>query len=338
MRLAGALAARVRSGAKKAIGAALFVLCITALNAAQKPCQKPVWTANLADFKFRAFKLAKHPRNSLPKVWRTQQGAVFLSPEVIAVYQVLKGEAPLALTSRQESGGGGEFTLQIEFLDAKDGHVIHSMNAITSGSDFSGVSPTHDGKFIVRTGEVVRLYSKNFEELASKPLPLSHRARREWWRLAVTLSGRQIHVEHSEDFGYDEGAGFERELLDADSLQTMAVEQNTIAVHWPPKDADPEWGSKFPKSLIAKHSRLTSAMGAGSVIAGETWEERPNPLDLDLEPKGGRVVIYDDIQKQPCSIKIAEPLSGWYSMRLYAVSPTGDVAIIQGITLSLYHP
>ena len=182
------------------------------------PCQ-PLWKVELAkEHGFRAFGSAERARQP-PEMWKFQEGVVFLSPELLAVYQV-HSESDNVLAPRDQSGGAGRFFLQVEILDTGHGKPVKSVHLQTS-SRWSAVLPTHDGRYLLRTGDVVRLYSATFEELASKSLPLSPPSRNEGWYILVSPQGRRIYLQHNEmPPSRSEPAG---SLLDADTLQTLAT-------------------------------------------------------------------------------------------------------------------
>jgi len=193
---------------------ALLLLTITA-SATEHPCRGPVWTVDIAvKYGFRPFGVLKHPRNSPPFQWRTAQGVVFTSPETLAIYQVLERDNLPPLEPRDMSGGGGRYTLRIVFLDRASGTELHQLNLTTESSAISGVYPTHDGKFLVLTGQLLRLYSPAFQEIASRPGPIGQSGKRDDWHVSVMPSGQRI-------FAY---AGLHIDmpfLLDADTLDTI---------------------------------------------------------------------------------------------------------------------
>src|SRR5579871_6312929 len=140
---------------------ALVLLCVPVLGAAQST--EPAWKINLTEkYGFQAFDRTINFR------WTLHQGVVFLSPERILVYQVNRSRAPVKLSGRDASGGSGNFILQIKVLSAKDGSQIKSIDLPTN-ADFSKIMATRDGKFIIRTGDVLYLYSADFAKLASHP-------------------------------------------------------------------------------------------------------------------------------------------------------------------------
>lgn len=315
----------------------IVLLLFPLANATQKPCAPPLWTVDLAaKYHFTDFGLPKHARNRPVEGWKTHQGVVFTGPEMLAIFRVEESDQLPPLAPRDASGGSGRFILHVEFLDSRQGNEVRSFRLITSSSDYSDIYPTHDGRFLLLTGQVMRLYSSTFEELASRPLSLSHVALNEWWMVAVGASGRRIYAEHYEYFGRDKPSRSERLLLDADTLQAIATVDPDDA-SWPGVvNLSHVWWKQFPRALVAKHEEVSSVQGNGSLLAAQTRRTRWNPLDLDLAPIPLRIVIYDLATKsERCSIPIGKAVSGW---ALYAVSPTGAVAVIQGNILSLHQP
>jgi hypothetical protein len=200
---------------------ALFCLCWHVCVAAQTP--EPVWKINITEkYGFQAFDRTINFR------WTLHQGVLFISPERVLVYQVNRLRTPVKLSERDASGGSGNFILQIRVLDAKDGSEVKSFDLPTN-ADFSKIMPTHDGKFIVRTGDILYLYSANFERLASRLLPLKRQVQEEAWEIGVSPSGRKVALVHQQIFRRNpvsatsaiEKASSDIEILNADTLQLI---------------------------------------------------------------------------------------------------------------------
>lgn len=198
-------------------------LVIFAVLATQTPGNpaacRPLWETDLVrQYDFNNFGKSSHLKRA-PAVWETQEGTVFISPDLLAVYQA-SSEPDTPLRSRDQTGGAGRFALQLRFLRVRDGKEVKALHLPTD-SEYSSVLPTHDGKFLIRTGDIVRLYSPGFEEVASKNLPLSHVFQHESWRLQVSPSGRNVYLEHAEMSRSESKS--EGSLLDADTLRTTAT-------------------------------------------------------------------------------------------------------------------
>ena len=142
----------------------------------------------------------------------------------------VKRQRSAKLGGRDTSGGAGNFFLDVKILDAHDGHLVHSLGLPTNAA-FSKVAPTRDGKFIVRTGEMLWLYSFDFQQLASRDLPLKRSAPLEEWEVNVDHSGQFVVLIHQTFFLRERSAGegdtnwgkssAEIEILDAESLKTI---------------------------------------------------------------------------------------------------------------------
>ncbi|HEV3039995.1 MAG TPA: hypothetical protein VHA33_19675 [Candidatus Angelobacter sp.] len=178
----------------------------------------------------------------LARNWLSQQGVVFLTPQQIAVYQVSKRPRSAKLGARDTSGGAGNFFLDVKIFDAHDGSLIQSLHLPTSAT-FSKVFPTHDGKFIVRTGERLCLYSSDFQELASRDLPLKRSAPLEEWEVNVDRSGQFVvlahqtlflHEQNSEEGDLNSGkSSADIEILEADTLRTVkTLTVSNYMSHW----------------------------------------------------------------------------------------------------------
>lgn len=165
------------------------------------------------------------PRDLL---WLAQQGIVFLSPERLLIYQVNRRRDPAPLAPRSVSGGGGNFIVNVSVFDVKTGIEIKRVHFLTT-ADFSSVTPTHDGKFIVRAGTMLALYDADFHPLVARTLPLKNQAALDYWQISVTPSGKQVALIHQQRFGeFKDGIGFigskseaDVEVLNADTFQVI---------------------------------------------------------------------------------------------------------------------
>lgn len=170
-------------------------------------------------------------------LWIKQQGVVFLSPERVLIYQVNRLKEPAPLSKRAASGGAGNFHLVARVLDARTGAEIKRLSFITT-PEFSSILPTHDGKFIVRAGKVIGLYSATFELLASKDMPPGKESV-DYWQVETTPSGRQVVAAHQQlridrDAPLDGSrshAEADLEFLDADTFASLR--KMHLAVYMP---------------------------------------------------------------------------------------------------------
>ena len=209
---------------KRAVWFFALLISTGARAASEKPCSSPMWTEDLsAKYQFRLFDLAKHPRNQPPSPWKESQEVAFTSPAVLAIYQVQETEENPSLQQRDASGGGGKYLLKIVFLDTATGKEQHTLQLTTTGLNVSGIYPTHDGRFVVVTGQLLRLYSPTFEEVRSRPFPLSPYGKPESWRISVIPGGKSIYISAAEHY-----------LLDSDTLQII----------WNPRPSDFAYSAK----------------------------------------------------------------------------------------------
>ncbi|MBZ5506315.1 MAG: hypothetical protein LAO78_12720 [Acidobacteriia bacterium] len=183
----------------------------------------PTWKVDIRErFEFQAFDRTINFR------WTLHQGVLFISPERILVYQVNRSRGAAKLSARDASGGGGNFILDMRVLNARDGSDIKSIQLPTN-ADFSKVIATHGGKFIVRTGDILYLYSANFERLASRALPLKRQVSEEGWQIGVSPSGGEVVLVHQQIFKRNamspasnvESAEADIEVLNAETLQLV---------------------------------------------------------------------------------------------------------------------
>jgi len=190
----------------------------------------PRWQINLKEkYGFESFD------RTLVSTWTRQQDVVFLSSERVAVYQVSRSHETVKLSTRDASGGGGNYSMTVYILDARDGREIKHLRFPTN-PEYSKVIATHDGKFLVRTGDVLYLYSADFERLASKNLPLKRKVIEEVWQIGVSPSGEEVVLVHQQVYHRNQltaesvvdSADADVEILNADTLES----KKTFSLLW----------------------------------------------------------------------------------------------------------
>ncbi len=200
---------------------ALLSLCWPACMNAESA--QPKWTVDLRQrYGFQAFDRTINFR------WTLHQGVIFISPARILVYQVNRSRRPARLSARDASGGSGNFILEIKVLNAQDGSEVKSLQ-LTTNAEFSKVIATRDGKFVVRTGDVLYLYSADFARLASHALPLQRQAQEEGWQIGVSPSGDEVQLVHQQIIKRSalspsssvEKAQTDIEILSSDNLEVI---------------------------------------------------------------------------------------------------------------------
>jgi hypothetical protein len=229
-----------------ALSSFLLLLGPIAGSNTEKQCRAPLWTLDLvAKYGFRPFGLVKHPRNQPPPPWKIWQGVAFTAPDTLAVYQVKEADEVQSFQRKDTSGGGGRYFLEVVFLDRKDGKEVQTLRLTTESSGQSGVYPTHDGRFLVVTGKMLRLYSPEFNEIRARSGPVGQNGQSQDWHISVLPLGKRV-------FAYANIlAPF---LLDADSLETIP--------HPAPSDVSlwTGWDRLFPE-LRSRGSGVFSADG-----------------------------------------------------------------------------
>jgi len=198
------------------------LLCLGSVCASAQSAQAK-WKIDLTEkYGFQAFDRTINFR------WTLHQGVLFISPERLLVYQVNRSRATTRLAPRDASGGSGNFILEIKILNAADGTEIKSLQVPTN-AEFSKVLATRDGKFIVRTGDILYLYSTDFTRLASHALPLKRQVQEEGWQIGVSPSGDEVELVHQQILKRSaisptskvEKAQADIEILSADNLETI---------------------------------------------------------------------------------------------------------------------
>ncbi|HLW52666.1 MAG TPA: hypothetical protein VKW06_07465 [Candidatus Angelobacter sp.] len=161
--------------------------------------------------------------------WIGQQGITFIGGDRLLVYQVGRTSGQAKLGPRAPGGGAGNFLLIIKVLTPDDGRVIKTL-ALVTNANISQVLATRDGRFLVRSGFVLTLYSENYEPLVSRELKLEKQTDVEDWKIRVSPSGDQIVLLHEQVFSspeiladgsvlHDGKARVDVEVLDAATLQ-----------------------------------------------------------------------------------------------------------------------
>jgi hypothetical protein len=185
---------------------------------------EPAWRIDLKDkFDFESFD------RDISFRWTMHQDVVFLSPDKVLVYQVNRSHKPVALAPRDASGGGGNFILEMRILSTVDGHEIKAIR-MTTNADSTKVMATRNGRFVVRTGEILYLYSADFQRIASKPLPFQKKVAEEAWQIGVSPSGKEVTVVHQQILQRDwksptsdiVKASADVEIMNEENLQTIS--------------------------------------------------------------------------------------------------------------------
>jgi hypothetical protein len=167
------------------------LLCLYSACASAQSAQ-PKWKVDLTErYGFQAFDRTINFR------WTLHQDVLFISPDRVLVYQVNRLRGTTKLAPRDASGGSGNFILDIKILNAADGAEIKSLQLPTN-AEFSKVIATRDGRFLVRTGDILYLYSADFTRLASHALPLKRQVQEEGWQIGVSPSGDEVQLVHQQ--------------------------------------------------------------------------------------------------------------------------------------------
>jgi hypothetical protein len=204
--------------------------------------------------------------------WMNQQGILFLPPGRVLVYQVKRNSEPAPLAPRNSSGGTGNFILCIKALSVADGHLIKSLELPTSGM-ISSVMATRGGHFLVRTGDVLNLYSADFLPIASRRLQVDKGGDAEDWQVKVTPSGAEVVLVHEQNAAgatiHGTTAGNEEvygsvEILDSETLEPNGrFSLSHVPLFWTPADdlllsSNPRLQSEHPVGILDFHGSWSS--------------------------------------------------------------------------------
>jgi hypothetical protein len=74
--------------------AILLVLGTSMIGQNYRGCAQPAWTVNLATYSFRPFGIENLGDAPYPQGWAESRGVTFLSPHLVAIYQVAETGLP----------------------------------------------------------------------------------------------------------------------------------------------------------------------------------------------------------------------------------------------------
>ncbi|HEX7286521.1 MAG TPA: hypothetical protein VF532_10080 [Candidatus Angelobacter sp.] len=156
------------------------------------------------------------------KRWKAAHGAIFLSNNALLVYQVHQ-------TQHSKNGPPEAFYVQLNLIDAQDGHEVRKLR-VPAVEPRAFAAATHDGGFLLATGNTLHAFSAQLEKKASKAFTLVGGKVPEDWEMSVTPSASAVVLVHHhvsrESKGGGASAGLsglqgEVELLNADDLAPM---------------------------------------------------------------------------------------------------------------------
>lgn len=195
------------------LGAALLLPLLFCLGAHGKGSGKqadPVWTFDLSPFGYSGEHREKPETFA---VWPRKKGLAFTDAHVLAAYFVIRQPSP-RLTVRRHPRATDPFQLRAIFLDTATGTVRHTQDWPTDPNSHSELLATYEGKFIVRAGESLALYSSSFQLLSEFPLPLrGENGKRKYWDAQLSPTGRFLFLR---DWHYPQMAMFR---LSSDSFE-----------------------------------------------------------------------------------------------------------------------
>jgi hypothetical protein len=269
----------------------LLVMSVGAMSGIDhRPAATAKWTIDLKDkFNFQPFD------RPITFRWTLHQDVVFLPPDKLIVYQVNRAHGPVQLRPRDASGGGGNFVLDIRILSIADGHELGAIH-LTTSADSSKVMATRNGRFIVRTGEILYLYSANFQVIASKALLLNRQVQEEDWQFDISPSGDEVALVHTQIFKRNQlsptsdvrWASADVEILNEENLQLI----KSFSLPW-----------YLPSWAAGEHELITSRpqFGADPSVFGV----------LDYNGNWSPLILARYSPSQPCAYR-ATPLDAQF--------------------------
>jgi len=170
------------------IGSAFWICSSACVNAAQsKPadCTTPLWTAPVV----LAGDEAGKSRNATDATENGFVGVAFLDDDRLIVHEVDRtGE----LSSRTNLDPSSAFRLHASVFVASSGKALFAKDWDTRAHDTSvGVT---SGGVLVRTGRLVRFYSRDFLELQEMTLPQPNL--HDAWVMSVSATGKTVMFNH----------------------------------------------------------------------------------------------------------------------------------------------
>jgi hypothetical protein len=173
--------------------------CCAGAESKSRDCATPLWTAEVIGNFSRARNVA-----SADLIDSNRAGITFLDEERLVVHEVVLDASHL---SSRQSSDSSQFRLRVSVLDVGSGKSTASAELGTRVRESS--IQTTSGGALVRAGETLRLFSRDFVQEKELTLPRSD----DTYSVTVSASGENIlinrHDEHSSHF----------EVLDGGTLQ-----------------------------------------------------------------------------------------------------------------------
>jgi len=128
-----------------------------------------------------------------------------------------------------KNGPPEPFYVQLNLIDAHDGHEVRKLR-VPAAEPRAFAAATHDGGFLLATGNTLHAFSAQFEKKASRAFTLVGGKVPEDWEMSVTPSGSAVVLVHHYVGSDAKGSGAseklsglqgEVELLNADDLVPM---------------------------------------------------------------------------------------------------------------------
>ncbi len=217
---------------------------------AKKPQKQPtpLWSFDVRQFRW------EDPADKIPEAfskWLYEKGVVFTDRELVAAYFVIRQAPALSVPGHPQASDS--FQLRGVFLDAATGDLRHKQDWPTMPYLPSELLPTHDGKFVIRAGHSLTLYSPTFDLMKERSLPWSKIPERPYPTLWVSPTGRTLFLSD------DRFPKLNWVRLDSDSLDVLD-----------------EWNEEYDSTLCftVSDNAIARSCDSGQVwlrTVGEPW-------------------------------------------------------------------
>jgi len=279
----------------------------------------PIWSADL---------IPSIRTNPIEHYWedREQAGITFLDDERLIVHHVDLDSRQLS--SRLSPDVSSPFRLRAEILDAGDGTLLLTREWATRA--VGSAILLHRGGVMVRTGDTLRLLTRDFDEVRKLPLPQTplrnERLEMQEWEIHVSVSQQSVlfnnyHVNYAQKLDVsqysvlDSGMGLKDAWNDEPSLhhRPYSVSDRAIAyvksVHNRDRVFISEFGSGRWRTLWQRPGQSCFAPGVFALIGEDSFVYVCREFSF---VSGGQVLMREPLDKneQPVNAKISVAKGG----------------------------
>jgi hypothetical protein len=202
------------------VGTMLLIVVLVAPVMAQLPANVSAqWTIDLASLGY------ENPASGREKAFDLSQsndGIAFTDSGRLVAYFVTKADVS-QLSSRTDVKAGTAFRLRAVFADVSSQKIVSTKDWPARAFP-TWLMPTAGGRFIIRTGDCLQIYSADFALLKERTLGTGGTSF-ESWHLKASPSGRVLWLDHEDGKSH-------LEVVDAESLEPVSRWEQDMLGGW----------------------------------------------------------------------------------------------------------